>query len=81
MKEGVDELQAAFGAVLRELRERRGFSQEGLAFESELDRTYISLLERGKRQPTLATLFALASPLQTRPSRIVAAVERKLSGV
>jgi transcriptional regulator with XRE-family HTH domain len=49
-----------FGTVLRELRENKKLSQEKLAEFCDLDRTYISLLERGLRQPTLTTLFKLS---------------------
>lgn len=38
-------------------------SQEERAFRAELDRTYISLLERGLRNPTLTTIAALAKAL------------------
>ncbi len=48
-----------FGEILREFRTNANLSQEKLAELSSLDRTYISLLERGKRQPTLQTLFIL----------------------
>jgi len=75
MKEGSEQLQAAFGGILRKLRGRAGLSQEQLALECGLDRTYISLLERGLRQPTLSTLFVLARTLNTRPSKLVARVE------
>lgn len=53
----------AFGEVLRDCRSKAALSQEQLALQSELDRTYISLLERGLRQPTLETLFRLADVL------------------
>jgi transcriptional regulator with XRE-family HTH domain len=66
-----DAAQTAFGQVLRQAREGRGLSQQDLAFESDLDRTYISLLERGLRQPTLATLFLLASALGTDAADLV----------
>lgn len=69
------QLQKAFGQVLRHLRTRAGLSQESLALEAGLDRTFISLLERGLRQPTLTTLFTLAHTLNTRPSKLIAAVE------
>lgn len=45
-----------FGTVLRGARTRADLSQEALSFACEIDRTCVSLLERGKRQPTLATL-------------------------
>ena len=60
-----DAVQMAFGEVLRQLREQRGLSQQDLAFESDLDRTYISLLERGLRQPTLTSLILLSAALGT----------------
>ncbi len=68
-------LEKAFGQILRELREAKDLSQEALAFEAELDRTYISLLERGHRQPTLKTLFTLAGQLSIKPSTLIAKVE------
>ena len=49
-------LAAAFGAVLRDVRKERGLSQEDLGFESGYHRTYVSLLERGLKSPSLQTL-------------------------
>jgi transcriptional regulator with XRE-family HTH domain len=65
----------AFGRVLRSLRKERGLSQEGLALEADLQRNYVSLIERGINQPTVTTIFKLASALRVRPSEIVAMVE------
>lgn len=64
-------VQKAFGEALREVRSGRGLSQQDLALESELDRTYISLLERGLRQPTITTLIALADALDVDPTVLV----------
>lgn len=64
-----------FGRVLRDLRKQAGLTQEQLGFEAELERNYISMLERGERQPTLTTLIKLAKPLRRRASQIVAMVE------
>ena len=64
-------VQKAFGEALREVRSGRGLSQQDLALESELDRTYISLLERGLRQPTITTLIALADALDVDPTILV----------
>jgi len=69
------QLARAFGRVLRERRLAAGLSQEKLALEAEVDRTFVSLLERGVRQPTLATLWRLAGALGVEPSDLVAAVE------
>lgn len=69
-----------FGEVLQELRTTRGLSQEEFGFECELHRTYISLLERGKRIPSLTTIIQLAGALSVPPSEIVRRVESRLSG-
>jgi transcriptional regulator with XRE-family HTH domain len=71
--------ERAFGQALREVRRERGFSQERLALESGLDRTYISLLERGVQSPTLRTIFKLSSLLETPASEIVRMAEIRLS--
>ena len=65
-----------FSKVLRELRVKNNLSQEKLAELCDLDRTYISLLERGLRQPTLSTLFKLSSALDTKPSKFIELVEQ-----
>ena len=69
---------AAFGQVLRSVREQRRFSQMELALEAELDRSYASLMERGIRQPTLHTLLTLARVLERPVMELIAPVERKL---
>ena len=71
-------IQTAFGLILKDLRNERGLSQQQLAFDSDLDRTYISLLERGLRLPTLGTVFKVAEVLKVSPSDIVARVEKSL---
>lgn len=61
----------AFGAVLRAARTRSGLSQEALGLACDIDRTYVSLLERGERQPTLSTLFVLSEHLGVTPESLV----------
>lgn len=68
-------LENIFGQVLKNLRLESGYSQEKLALDCELDRTYISMLERGKRQPTLKTIFTLCEKLNCSPSEMVKHVE------
>jgi transcriptional regulator with XRE-family HTH domain len=53
----------AFGKVLKHHRKEKGMSQEDLAGDTEFDRTYPSLLERGLRTPTLTVLIAIAKVL------------------
>lgn len=66
-----DNIHRAFGQVLREYRVKVHLSQEDLALEAGIDRTFVSLLERGKRQPTLTTLFRLAKVLDVSPTTLV----------
>jgi len=66
---------SAFSIVLKRLRKKLGISQELLAHEAGLDRTYISLLERGARSPSLITITRLAKSLQIRPSELLRMIE------
>jgi transcriptional regulator with XRE-family HTH domain len=50
-------------------------SQEQLAFECGFDRTYVSLMERGIRNPTVRSLVRLAGALSVRPSDILLRME------
>ena len=61
----------AWGRILRAAREAAGMSQETLAMRAHLDRTYPSLLERGRRTPTLTSLFAISHALNVPPSELV----------
>ncbi|WP_322093581.1 helix-turn-helix domain-containing protein [Paraburkholderia bannensis] len=67
-----------FGEVLREHRIRLELTQEQLAFEADIRRTYVSMLELGQHQPTLTMLFTLGIALKCSPSELLAEVERKL---
>jgi transcriptional regulator with XRE-family HTH domain len=69
----------AFAQVLRRLRKDKGLSQEELAHQSDLDRTYISLLERGLRQPSLSSILRLSKSLGVSSADILAEVEEKLN--
>ena len=60
----MDDLRAALGERVRELREQQGLSQEQLAERSTLDVTYISGIERGRRNPGLNSLNRLAKALK-----------------
>ena len=63
--------EVAFGKILKLYRNRISISQENLASESGLDRTYISLLERGLRQPSLTSILHIAEALKVSPEELV----------
>jgi len=67
----------AFGRALRHFRKMRDLSQEILAFDAGLDRTHISLLELGKRSPSLHTMGLLCRALDISLTDLVAAMENE----
>lgn len=66
---------AAFGRAVREARTALGISQEALADATQLDRTYISGIERGQRNPSLTNILRIAAALQVRPAELLARTE------
>ena len=68
----------AFGRALRAIRKDRGHTQETLAFESGLDRTYVSLLELGTRSPTLDTVIAVCNALNISLSQLALNIETEM---
>ncbi|WP_082512566.1 helix-turn-helix transcriptional regulator [Afipia sp. Root123D2] len=65
--------------TVRKARKAAGLSQEKLAFEAGLDRTYVSQVERGKRNVTIVVLARLASALKTTPDRLLVPPRRSRS--
>lgn len=57
-------IQAKFGSRIRELRQNKGLSQESFAHLCNLDRTYISGIERGVRNVSLLNIEIIAKALE-----------------
>jgi transcriptional regulator with XRE-family HTH domain len=57
------QIQKHFGARVRNLRKRKGLSQESLALACDLDRTYIGGVERGERNISLINIYKIAAAL------------------
>ena len=72
-------LKKHFGRIVRRRREAAGMSQEALALEAGLHPTYISLLERGLRNPSLVTVQVLAGSLETTMASLVRELESELA--
>ena len=60
MDTGFEALQAHLSEIIRAARLARGLSQEALALAAEVDRTYVSQIERGIANPSLQILHRLA---------------------
>ena len=65
------------GVNLKRLRRDSGLSQEGLAFESGLHRTYISGVERGVRNPTVLVLEKIAVALKVPAAELLEETPRR----
>jgi transcriptional regulator with XRE-family HTH domain len=62
--------------AVRHFRGKLGISQEELSFRAELDRTYMSGIERGVRNPTVKSLLRITRALGVRPSAVLKRAER-----
>jgi transcriptional regulator with XRE-family HTH domain len=65
------EVRRRVGLNVRKYREELELSQEGLAFESGLHRTYVSGVERGVRNPTVVVLEKIAKALKVPTARLL----------
>ena len=65
------DIRKQVGLNVQRIRRTRGWSQEELAFESGLHRTYISGIERGARNPTITVLKELADALGVPPGTLL----------
>jgi transcriptional regulator with XRE-family HTH domain len=72
-------IAATFGSVLREKREEAGISQEELADRAGLHRTYVSLIERGKRTASIEVVRRVASALGVSMADLIDATEKRIA--
>lgn len=63
--------RAIVGRNVRQLRQAKGLTQEQLAFEAGLDLTYVGGIERGRRNPSLLVMVALAEALNADVAALV----------
>jgi transcriptional regulator with XRE-family HTH domain len=71
----VDTLQQKFGKMIRARRLKLGLGQEALADKASIHRTHVSLLERGKRMPSLEVIRKLAAALETTMASLMKELE------
>lgn len=65
------DMRRLVGLNFARLRKEKGFTQERFAETSGFTQQYVSGLERGQRNPTVVTLFHLASALGVRPTELI----------
>lgn len=65
----------ALGLAVRDMRGRRGISQEDLASRSGIHRTYLGGIERGQRNPSYTNIRRIAEALRVQPSELLVRAE------
>jgi transcriptional regulator with XRE-family HTH domain len=70
------DLKPAFAKTLKELRIKSRLSQQALADYCDLERVYISRLERALSMPSIETIFKIAEVLAIKPSELVQELEK-----
>jgi len=75
----VENLQTVLGRRIRELRLKKGFSQESFADHCGLHRTYMGGIERGERNLTIQTVSTVANGLELTLSELLKDIEREVS--
>jgi transcriptional regulator with XRE-family HTH domain len=74
------DLRKQFGRILRDLRTSRKLTQEELAERAGMDVTYLSDLERGRWNPSLAMIVDLANGLGIHPSDLLKDIKSSPDG-
>jgi transcriptional regulator with XRE-family HTH domain len=74
------DLRQAFAANLRRFRHAKGISQEDLAYEADVNRTYLSKLEKGVSYPGLEIIAKLADALGVEPAELLMRPENSSRG-
>lgn len=77
-KDATQDVRAAFATTLRHKRNEAGLSQEELGFRAGIAMRYVSLLETGKRQPTISTIASICDALDLPMSEFMKEIEERL---
>jgi len=73
------DLRGVFATNLRRIRHEKGMSQDDLAYEADMSRSYLSQLEKGAFYASLKIIGRLAKVLQVEPSEFLVRSKRKTS--
>ncbi len=75
------DVRVQVGLNVRRFRRRAGLSQEELAHRANLDRTYISGVERGVRNPTVLVLQEIAAVLDVKPAELLTETDAVIDSI
>ncbi|SFL20811.1 Helix-turn-helix domain-containing protein [Paenibacillus sp. 1_12] len=68
-------IKQVIGKTLKAIRIKQGLSQEDLAGKCEVDRSYISMIEVGRNEPSVSKIFELCDGLNIKPSSFFHLIE------
>lgn len=77
MKVTLPALKLALSANIKRIRKEQGISQEKLALKADMDRSYMSELERCLANPSIEALLRIANALEVAPSDLLQLIRRK----
>ncbi|HEY2233133.1 MAG TPA: helix-turn-helix transcriptional regulator [Candidatus Angelobacter sp.] len=77
LKRKTDTREAAFGAVITELRVKRGLGYEEIAHKVGCNPGYMSDIERGRKNPSMKVIQAIADVHNIKLSKLIAMAEKK----
>lgn len=66
-----------FGSVIKQTRKELGITQDQLSLFTRIDRSYISEIETGTKNPSLTTILTLAKALHKKPSQLLRQIENE----
>ncbi len=69
----------AIGQVIRNIRTKKGLSQEVISGLAGIARTHLSMIESGTKQANLKTVWSIAQALNMRPSELIRMIEEEIN--
>ncbi len=72
------DILSIIGTNIKNLRKKKGFSQEKLAFLSNVDRTYLPSIEKGKRNVSIKVLHRISSALDISINALLKNIDNEL---
>ncbi|WP_301953165.1 helix-turn-helix domain-containing protein [Paenibacillus tritici] len=75
MNDPANIIKPIIGKTLKAIRIKQGMSQEDLAHECNVDRSYISMIEVGRNEPSVSKIFDLCKGLNIKPSDFFKLIE------
>ncbi|WP_256872373.1 helix-turn-helix domain-containing protein [Paenibacillus sp. 79R4] len=74
-------IKQIIGKTVKAIRIKKGLSQEDLAHECNVDRSYISMIEVGRNEPSVTKIFELCKGLKIKPSDFFKLVESEYKNI